>query len=246
MADLDNQVAAVTGSARGIGRAIAKRLASDGAHVIVLDVSERGQETVDQILDSGGSAEFQQADITDERAMADAFSGTDLDILVNNAALFRPLLDDIKRFDKITTDEWDSVMEVNVKGTFIACKEALPHFDDGGSIVNIASNVANTGVPGLLHYVTSKAAVVGLTRAMANEVGDIGIRVNAVLPGLTESETVRQEYTEGAVENRMEQQAIKRAIQPEDIANAVALLSDPDGEMITGKTLTVDGGYTHY
>jgi NAD(P)-dependent dehydrogenase (short-subunit alcohol dehydrogenase family) len=246
MADLDNQVAAVTGSARGIGRAIAKRLAADGAHVLVLDVSDRGTETVEEITNAGGSAEFRQADITDEDEMAAVFSDTDLDILVNNAALFRPLLDDVKRFDEITTDEWDSVMEVNVKGTFIACKEALPHLNEGGRIVNIASNVANTGIPGLLHYVTSKAAVVGLTRAMANEVGDLRIRVNAVLPGLTESETVQVEYAEGAVESRIGQQAIQRAIQPEDIANAVALLSDPDAEMITGKTLTVDGGYTHY
>lgn len=173
-------------------------------------------------------------------------SDTDLDILVNNAALFRALLDEVKRFDEITGDEWDAVMEVNVKGAFIACKTALPHFNGSGSIVNTASNVANTGIPGLLHYVISKAAVVGLTRAMANEVGDLGIRVNAVLPGLTENETVQKEYAEGAVENRVEQQAIDRAVQPADIANAVALLADPDGEMITGKTLTVDGGYTHY
>ena len=246
MSDQDRRVAAVTGGARGIGRAISERLAADGAHVLVIDISDRAEETVDAIVDAGGSAEFREADVTDEERMNEVFSDVALDAVVNNAAYFRPLLADLKRFDGITEEEWDTVMSVNTKGVFITCKAALPNFGDGGSIVNIASNMANTGVPGFLHYVSSKAAVVGLSRAMANEVGDLGIRVNAVLPGLTASETVREDYDDDAVERRVEQQAIKRPIEPADIANAVAFLAGPDSEMVTGKTLTVDGGYTHY
>lgn len=242
---LAEQTAVVTGSARGIGQAIAQRLASDGARVVVLDVAD-GSETVDSIRALGGDAEFVDADVTDADAMAAAFEGREVDVLVNNAAYFRKLLDDPGRFDDIDEAEWDTVMDVNVKGTFLASKYALPRMNEEGSIVNLSSNTVNLGVPGMLHYVTSKAAVVGLTRAMANELGELDIRVNAVMPGITASETILQGYESGYLEQRRQEQAIQRTIEPADIADAVAFLAGPDSRMVTGQVLTVDGGISHY
>lgn len=152
--------------------------------MVVVDIAD-GSETVDYIRDAGGSAEFREGDVTEEAAMRAAFEGFDLDVLVNNAAYYAPLVTDKKRFDEISADEWDTVMAVNAKGPFLASKHALPQFGDGGSIVNISSSVVTMGVPAFLHYVASKGAVLSMTRAMAKEVGDLGIRVNAVMPGYT-------------------------------------------------------------
>lgn len=231
----------VTGAATGIGRAIAERIAAEGAHVVVTDVQD-GSETVASITDAGRSAEFREADVTDPDSLERALDGLELDALVNNAAYYAPLVGNKKRFDEIDPDEWDTVMGVNAKGVYLASRAALPRLAANSAIVNISSSTALKGTPGFLHYVASKAAVLGMTRAMANELGDLDIRVNAVAPGFTASEASLQageEYVEG----RAESQALsKRPIQPEDIADAVAFLASPDSEMISGQTLTVDGG----
>lgn len=240
MSRLAGSTAVVTGAAQGIGRAIAGRLGADGAHVVVVDVRD-GSETVAAVEAAGGSAEFREGDVTDGASMREAVDDLDLDVLVNNAAYYAPLVDDKKRFDEIPREEWDDVMAVNATGVFLASKAALPRFGDGGSIVNISSSTARRGTTGFLHYVASKAAVVGMTRAMANEVGDLGIRVNAVLPGFTASEASLQagrEYLDG----RVDSQAIPRPIEPAHVADAVAFLAGPDGSMVTGETLVVDGG----
>lgn len=235
------RTALVTGAATGIGQAIAERVAADGAHVVVTDVAD-GSDTVEQIGDAGGSAEFREADVTDPDSLERAFDGLELDTLVNNAAYYAPLVGDKKRFDEIDPEEWDTVMSVNAKGVYLASRAALPRLAEGSSIVNISSSTALKGTSGFLHYVASKAAVLGMTRAMANELGDLDIRVNAVAPGFTASEASLQageEYVEG----RAESQALsKRSIQPDDIADAVAFLAGPDSEMVSGQTLTVDGG----
>lgn len=240
MADTE-RTALVTGAATGIGQAIAERLAAEGAHVVVTDI-EDGSNTVDRIEEAGGSAEFREADVTDPDSLEAAFSGLELDALVNNAAYYAPLVGNKKRFDEIDPEEWDTVMGVNAKGVYLASRAALPHLNEGSAIVNISSSTALKGTSGFLHYVASKAAVLGMTRAMANEVGDLDIRVNAVAPGFTASEASLQageEYVEG----RAESQALsKRSIQPGDIADAVAFLAGPDSKMITGQTMTVDGG----
>ena len=242
---MSNGTAVVTGAAVGIGRQIAQRLAEDGFHVVCVDVQD-GTETVASIEEAGGEATFREGDVTDERSMRDALSPFDIDVLVNNAAIYAPLADDKRRFDDLDGDEWDDVMEVNVKGVWIASKEALPNFTEGGAIVNIASNTAITGVTGFLHYVASKGAVMSMTRAMANELGeDLGIRVNAVLPGLTMSDASLQTGDE-YIENVVSKQALDRRIQPENIADAVAFLSGADSALVSGQMLTVDGGLANY
>lgn len=244
MAALEGETALVTGGASGIGQAIAVRLAGDGARVVVTDV-EDGSETVAAVEAAGGTAEFREADVTDDDAMAAVVSGLDLDVLVNNAAYYAPLVTDKKRFDEIDRAEWDRVMEVNATGPFVASKAALPRLAEGGRIVNLSSSTVHLGVPGFLHYVTSKAALVGMTRALASELGDLGIRVNAVTPGLTHSEATLQNdpsYLEGAVEG----QALPRAIEPEDVADAVAFLAGPDSGVVTGQVLNADAGSAYY
>lgn len=244
MADTDRHTAVVTGGAVGIGRAIATRLATDGLHVVVTDV-EDGTDTADAISRSGGSAEYRGGDVTSERSMRQVFDGFDVDVLVNNAAYYAPLVGDKKRFDEIDSEEWDAVLAVNAKGVFTATKEALSHLTTGASVVNISSNTALTGVPGFLHYVASKAAVLGMTRAMANELADLDVRVNAVMPGLTASDASLRAGTD-YVESVVDEQALKRPIEPEDIAAVVGFLAGPDSGMMTGQALNVDGGFTHY
>lgn len=247
MPSLEGKTAVVTGSAGGIGRAIAERLGRDGAHVVVSDIKD-GTETVEAIESAGGSAEFREGDVTSQRDLEAVFDGLDLDVLVNNAAYYAPLAGEAgkKRFDEIDEAEWDTVMAVNAKGPFLATKVALPRFgDDGGAIVNLSSDSVTLGVPGFLHYVTSKASLVGMTRSLANELGDLGIRVNAVMPGLTASEASLQpgeDYFEPFVED----QAIQRRIEPEDIANVVAFLAGPDSAIVTGQVVVANAGKAFY
>lgn len=241
MSDTDS-TAVVTGAATGIGRSIARRLAGDGSHVVALDIAD-ASETVELIEADGGSAEFREADVTDEASLESALEGLTIDTLVNNAAYYAPLVENKKRFDEIDEDEWDTVMDVNAKGVFLASKAALPRFSEsGGAIVNISSTTAMKGTTGFLHYVASKAAVVGITRGMANELGDLNIRVNAIAPGFTASEASKQ-AGEDYLEQRAESQAMShRPIQPDDIADSVAFLAGEDSEMISGQVLAVDGG----
>ncbi|QCC47857.1 SDR family NAD(P)-dependent oxidoreductase [Halobellus limi] len=236
--------AVVTGAATGIGAAITERLAADGYHVVVADVAD-GSETVARVEAAGGSAEFREADVTDEDAMRSLFEGLDLDVLVNNAAYYAPLVTDKKRFDEIPSEEWDTVLAVNAKGTFLASKHALDAFGDGGSIVNISSSVVTMGVPGFLHYVASKGAVLAMTRAMAAEVGDIGVRVNAVMPGFTWSEA-SQQAGEEYLEDYVGEQDLDRVVEPEDIAGVVAFLASPDSGVMTGQAINADPGLSYY
>ncbi len=244
MAEMTGSCAVVTGAARGIGRAIAEALGTRGAHVVALDVRDCA-ETVEAVEAEGGSAAACEADVTDEASLRAAFDGLDLDVLVNNAAYYAPLVGDKQRFDDIDRETWDTVMAVNATGTFLASKHALPRFGGDGSIVNVASMVAVTGTPGFLHYVASKAAVLGMTRAMANELGESGIRVNAVMPGFTASEASLR-AGEDYLAARVEAQALQRAIEPGDVAGAVAFLAGPESAMVTGQALAVDGGKNHY
>ncbi|MFA1610936.1 SDR family NAD(P)-dependent oxidoreductase [Halobellus rubicundus] len=241
---LTDETAVVTGAATGIGQAIAERLANEGAHVVVVDVAD-GSETVERIEAAGGSAEYREGDVTDEAAMRDVFQDIDTDILVNNAAYYAPLVTDKKRFDEIDEEEWDTVMAVNAKGPFLAAKHALPDLAGGGRIVNISSSVVTMGVPGFLHYVASKGAVLSMTRAMAAEVGDVDVRVNAVMPGYTWSEA-SQQAGEAYLEDYVEKQALDRVVEPEDIAGVVAFLAGPDSGAMTGQAINADPGLSYY
>jgi NAD(P)-dependent dehydrogenase (short-subunit alcohol dehydrogenase family) len=168
-----------------------------------------------------------------------------IDILVNNAALFGAL--EHSPFDKISAADWDKVMGINVKGIFLCCRAVVPQMkkQKGGSIVNISSGTVLKGTPSFLHYVTSKGAVMALTRALATEVGPFGIRVNTIAPGHTLSDAVKRRganVDERAVATR----CLKRSQVPEDLAGTVVFLASEDSAFITGQMIVVDGGSSFY
>ena len=180
---LQNRVAIVTGAAQGIGEAYALGMARAGAKVVVADILD-GANTVSTITESGRTAISLMTDVTNEDSVQAMVEATlkefgRIDILVNNAAVFVSLYP-LKDFDQIPIAEWDKVMAVNLRGIFLTCKAAVPHMrqQQYGRIINIASNVFWRGVPGFLHYATSKAGVIGLTRSLSHEVGKDGITVN--------------------------------------------------------------------
>jgi 3-oxoacyl-[acyl-carrier protein] reductase len=246
--ELDGQVAIVTGAARAIGRAIAETLAARGATVVSLDVAS-ADDTVAGIESAGGSALALTVDVTNEAAVADAFAGIlenygRVDVLVNNAGLFAGI--ERRPFWEIELEEWERVLGVNVRSVFLCSRAAVAPMKEAGSgrIVNIASNVVTFGMPNLMHYVASKAAVIGITRSMARELGPSGIAVNAVAPGLVTTEvtsqTVPAEYRDLVAKG----QCLQVPILPSDIADAVTYLCGPAARMVTGQTLLVNGGAT--
>jgi NAD(P)-dependent dehydrogenase (short-subunit alcohol dehydrogenase family) len=247
MGRLDGQVAIVTGAGRGIGVEYAKVLAAEGAKVTVSDIIDT-DNTVNIIKQAGGEAIGIHCDVTDPeniRAMVAETISTfgKLDILVNNAALFA----DLKQgsFLDIDEAEWDRVMQINTRGVFSCVKAAVPEMKKNGygKIINIASGTVFKGTPMLLHYVSSKGAQVAFTRALAREVGDDGITVNCIAPGLTMSEKVINDDQWTAVKDgNTASRAIKREQMPEDLIGALVFFSSKDSDFITGQTLVVDGG----
>ena len=247
MGRLDGQIAIVTGAGRGIGVEYAKVLAAEGAKVTVSDIIDT-DNTVNIIKQAGGEAIGIHCDVTDPeniRAMVAETISTfgKLDILVNNAALFA----DLKQgsFLDIDEAEWDRVMQINTRGVFSCVKAAVPEMKKNGygKIINIASGTVFKGTPMLLHYVSSKGAQVAFTRALAREVGDDGITVNCIAPGLTMSEKVINDDQWTAVKDgNTASRAIKREQMPEDLIGALVFFSSKDSDFITGQTLVVDGG----
>ena len=195
MAVLDGRVAIVTGGGGGIGERYCRGLAAEGATVVVADILDDGARRV--ASDIGGLA--CHVDVADERSVQAMVAGTmaaygRIDALINNAAIFAQLVQPRKNFDEIPVDEWDRVMGVNVRGTWLCCKAVAPVMRQqrSGVIINISSGTIFGGQTGFAHYVTSKAAVWGLAHVLARELGDFGVRVNAITPGLTSSEAVRE------------------------------------------------------
>ena len=248
MGRLDDKVAIVTGGARNIGAVYARALAAEGARVVVADVLD-GADTARSIRDAGGQAVAVEADVSREddtlrmaQAAVDAFGR--IDVLVNNAAIYLSI--NRRPFYEISAEEWDRVTAVNIKGVFLCAKAVLPHMRDqgGGRIINISSNTVMAGTPNFLHYVASKAALIGMTRSMARELGTFGINVNAIAPGLVEHEgqTVPPEISASRVDAR----SIKRRQVPQDLTGAVLYLASSDSDFVTGQTLVVDGGNIVY
>ncbi|HXQ52108.1 MAG TPA: SDR family oxidoreductase [Stellaceae bacterium] len=247
MARLSGRAAIVTGAAQGIGAAYARGLAAEGAKVCLCDV-ESPESVVREIRASGGQAIGRVCDVTDPSAVAALVRATDeafggVQVLVNNAALFGKISQ--KPFFEISSEEWDRVMAVNVRGPFECVKAVLPVMKRQryGKIINIASGTVFKGVPMMLHYVTSKGGVIGMTRALSRELGEHGICVNAIAPGLTLSEVVKGRNDYGALRTaNVATRALKREQVPEDLVGTVVFLASGDSDFMTGQTMLVDGG----
>jgi NAD(P)-dependent dehydrogenase (short-subunit alcohol dehydrogenase family) len=245
---LDGKVAIVTGAAQGIGRAIADGLARDGARIVVADL--QGAEEAAASYSEGVGLTVDVASEADvERMVSETVERCgSVDILVNNAGLYASL--EMRAFTEIPLEEWRQVMDVNVASMFLTCRAVVPIMREqgGGKIVNISSGTPFRGVPFLLHYVTSKGAIVALTRALAKELGKDSIHVNCVAPGFTMSDGVKAhpEVVEKLQGVSVAARTIQRDQVPEDVVGAVVFLCTPAADFITGQTMVIDGGqYFH-
>ena len=236
---LAGKVAIVTGGSRGIGAAIAGALRAEGAEVVIADLDP----PEDGI----------RADVSSEMDVAAMVEDTvarhgGIDVLVNNAGLYASLA--MRPFEEIPLEEWRQVMDVNVASMFLCCRAVVPVMRErgAGKIVNISSGTPFRGVPFLLHYVTSKGAIVALTRALAKELGKDGIHVNCVAPGFTMSDGVKEhpEVIETLRDASVAARTIQRDQVPEDVVGAVVFLCSAQADFITGQTMVIDGGqYFH-
>jgi NAD(P)-dependent dehydrogenase (short-subunit alcohol dehydrogenase family) len=245
---LQGKVAIVTGGAQGIGRAIADGLASEGARIVIADL--QGAAEAASAYDGGLGLTTDVADEEAVRRMADETVDRcgSIDVLVNNAGLYASL--EMRSFVEIPLEEWRRVMDVNVASMFLCCRSVAPVMREqgGGAIVNISSGTPFRGVPFLLHYVTSKGAIVAFTRALARELGKDGVRVNCVAPGFTMSDGVKQhpEVIEKLRDASVAARTIQRDQVPEDVVGAAVYLAGPSASFVTGQTIVIDGGqYFH-
>ena len=248
MGRLNGRAAMVTGAAQGIGAVYAEALAREGASVCISDILDCS-ETVDRIKAAGGEAIGLEVDVTNLEACqnmvartAEAFGAAD--ILVNNAAMFATL--HRRSFLEIGGEEWDRVMAINTRGVFNCIKAAVPAMQEKsyGKIVNISSSTIYSGVPLMLHYVASKGAVDSMTRALARELGDKGIRINTIAPGFTMSDRIeaQRDKLEFYVNLSLQARSLKREQDPTDLLGALLYLVSPDSDFVTGQAIVVDGG----
>lgn len=245
---LKDRVAIVTGGSTGIGLAIARRLAEEGAGVVIADI-KGAAEAAASLAGANRQVVPIATDVSSEQSVAALVSGTldrlgRIDILVNNAAVSATLA--LSPFEKLTVAEWRHVLDVNTIGTFLCCRAVAPHMRSrkSGRIVNIASGTAFKGAPFLLHYVASKGAVISMTRSLARELGSDNVTVNAVSPGYTLSEgnlgnpDFLAAHRQAAIAGRV----LQRDAYPEDLVGAVAFLASDDAAFMSGQILAVDGG----
>jgi len=247
MVDLRGKVAIVTGGAKGLGRAFCEGFAKEGAKVLAVTRKDiQGlEDTIKSVRELGAEGEYLQIDVTsraDNEKMAkfaiDRFGK--IDILVNNAAFYYGV--ERKSFTDISESEWDMMMSVNVKGSWLSTVAVFPYMKQAGKgkVINLTSEVFFTGSTGFVHYVATKGAVVGLTRALAVELGPHNICINAVAPGFTDTEASR---TIASVEKYdTSKTPLRRVGLAEDIVGATLFLSSDDADFITGQTILVDGG----
>ena len=243
---LEGKVVIVTGAAGGLGRAFAEGFAAAGAKVVAADIAAAGAEaTAARIRATGADAISVRADVTERRsldALAEAavsrFGG--IDVLVNNAAIYAGIAR--KPFTDIDEADWDRLMAVNVKGTWLATRAVAPRMRaSGGAIVNISSATVLSGSPLWLHYVASKGAIIAMTRALARELGDRAIRVNALAPGFTLTDA-SLDLIPNAAKYGVDRGALKRAAEVDDIVGGALYLASPLAGFVTGQTLVIDGG----
>ena len=254
---LEGKVAVVTGGggANSIGRAICLRYGSEGARVAVVDINAAGAARVAaEIVEAGGTALPVTCDVTDldqckaaVKQVAEAWDGR-IDILVNNAAFFGGM-GAWRPFDEWSTEDWDKMQNVNVRGMWFCTQAVFPYMkaQGYGKIINLSSSSFFEGVPGFIHYTTSKGGVIGFTRSIGRELGQFGIRVNAIAPGFTVSDA-QLELTKDSPEwyqrNKAKQALHERNEVPEDLAGPAFFLASPDSDFMTCQTLLVDGGAT--
>jgi NAD(P)-dependent dehydrogenase (short-subunit alcohol dehydrogenase family) len=252
---LKDRVAVVTGGGGNpsIGRSICLRFGEEGARVAVFDTDHPGAEaTAEEINAGGGTARAFTCDVTDSRAVAEAVAtaaaGWDdrVDILVNCAAWYKGM-GPFRPFDEWTEQQWDRMMAVNIKGCWNCAKAVVPYMKQRGygKIINVTSDSVLSGVPGFIHYISSKGALIGFTRGLARELGEFGIRVNALAPGytMTEESIVQTKGRPGWAEQQRDLQALKeRNEMPEDLAGPTLFLASEDSDFVTAAMLVVNGG----
>jgi NAD(P)-dependent dehydrogenase (short-subunit alcohol dehydrogenase family) len=245
---MHGKVAIVTGAAQGIGRAIAEGLCDAGARIVVADL--QGAEEAAASFPDGLGVTADVADEDDVQRLVDEVverCGT-IDILVNNAGLYASL--EMRPFEQIPLGEWRKVMDVNVASMFLMCRAVVPVMRKagGGKIVNISSGTPFRGVPFLLHYVTSKGAILAFTRALAKELGKDNVLVNCVAPGFTMSAGVEAhpEVIEKLRDASIAARTLQRDQVPQDVVGAVVFLCGPGSDFITGQSIVIDGGQTFH
>ena len=244
---LKGRTALVTGAANGIGRAIAQRLAADGANIAVVDLVD-AEAAAAALAASGVKTIGIKADVASETEVASAVAQAaqalgGIDILVNNAAMTAPP----RPFEEIPVAEWRRMLDTNIIGPNLFCRAVSPHMraQKYGRIINVTSDTVHLGVPYMLHYVSSKGALIAFTRALARELGNDGINVNAIAPGFTLSDRIarQQDRVEGFRKANLRQLAIQRDELPGDLAGIASFLASEDCAFMTGQTVVVDGGY---
>jgi len=251
MGRLDGRIAIVTGGSKGIGAHYARALAGEGGRLMIADIAT-DEDVAQSIAREHGANSVASTitDVSDEASVKDLVTETierfgQIDILVNNAALFAPLRE--TTCTEIDAAVWDSVMAINLRGPFLMVKHVAPHMRARGygKIINIGSGSIFHGIPGMMHYVTSKGGILAMTRVMAMELGAHGIRVNTLSPGLTMSDTLKAEnpmHIANAREHVLAARSLKRDALPQDLLGALVFLASADSDFMTGQNVLVDGG----
>jgi len=246
-----DRVVVITGAGQGIGREYARQFAAAGATAVIAELNTAaGNRVAEEIEHAGGRALAVPTDVSDAASVQALIDVTltrfgRIDCLINNAAIFSSL--QMRPFDEIPLDEWDAVLRVNISGSFLCARAVASHMRAAGwgRIVNIMSGAVPLGVPNYLHYVTSKSALIGMTNALARELGRDGVTVNAVQPGGTFTEIPRETVTAEGKARLIANQCIQREEVPTDLVGIVMFLCTPAAEFITGQTIACDGGLTH-
>ena len=246
--DITDCIVIITGAGQGIGRSCAHAFAEAGAIPIVAELNgQNAHKVASEIEANGGKSLAVQTDIGDENSVAGMVTQTldtfgRIDVLINNAALFSVL--PRRGFEDIPLDEWNRVMHVNITGSYLCARAVTPTMREAsqGRIINISSGTVPQGRTGLMHYVTSKAAIVGMTRVMARELGDDNINVNAVMPGYTETEVEHAGINDEGRQAVQDFRILKRRETPDDLIGTLMFLASPASSFITGQSIACCGG----